>query len=170
MNLLNSFILLIISGLLLTGCVTSSTQPVDIKIKKLILTKITPFGQSVKLSIDIQNKSSQPIYLRTLDYKLSLNGVQISEGEESLWRTIPAFSTYSFSIDVVANVWEQFKPVIATIKDTREINYYFTGELMTGNIMFQERVYIQQADTLTMNDLPLKKIQKLQHLIPNLGL
>lgn len=170
MNLLNNLIILIITALLLVGCVTSSIKPIDTKLEKLSIIKITPFGQSFKLWINVQNKSNQAIYLRTLDYKLSLNNIQVAAGREAIWRAIPAFSSHVFSINISANIWEQFKSIIATIKDTQKINYYFTGELMMGGLIFQERIYIQQADALTMDDLPLKKLQKLQHLIPKFSL
>lgn len=159
-----------IIALLSSGCVTTNSQPVSTEVTKLSIIKITPFGQNFKLWFTIHNKGSEPIYMRTFDYNLSLNNVPISKGNEALWRTIPAFSTYDFSIDLSANVWEQFKPIIATVKDTQKMDYYFSGELITGNIISQNRISIRHADTLTADDLPLKKIQRLQQFIPGLVL
>lgn len=170
MNLLNGFINVVIIGLLLTGCVTSNTQPIDTEVKKVSIIKVTPFGQDFRLWVDIKNEGSEPIHLRILDYKLSLNDIPISEGSEDIWQTLPAFSTRSVAIDISTNVWEQFKLIIEALQDTQQINYTFNGKLITGNMILQERVYIQQADTLTANDLPLKKIERLQRLIPGFSL
>ncbi len=153
----------------LSGCVMMNSHPVEVKLESLEFVKANPFEQRFKLNINIKNSQSKKLFVRTLDYKVLLNGIEISTGEEPIWQDIPAFSTQQFDILVSTNIWGELKPIINSIKDTREINYYLTGNLVTGSLFNQRISYVRHSGTLTPDQLPMKKIQRLQKLAPALN-
>lgn len=159
-----AIVLLILS--FLAGCVMMSSTPAEVKLHSLEFVKANPFEQRFILSINIRNTSSKSLFVRTLHYKIMINGIPISSDEQFIWREIPAFSTQQVDILISANIWAQLKPLVRTIKDYGEINYYLSGKIITGSLFYQKVSYINHSGTLTPDQLPKDKIDRLRKKLP----
>lgn len=169
MWLVNRLIIIVFVSFSLSGCVMMNSHSVPVKLERVEFVKANPFGQRFRLNFSIQNDQSKKLFVRTLDYKIMVNGIQITKGEEQIWQEIPAFSTSQVNILVSTNIWEQLKSIAMSIKNYKQIDYYLTGSLVTGNF-FQQRVsYINHTGSLTPDQLPMKKLQKLKKLAPTLN-
>ncbi len=153
----------------LSGCVVTNNRPIDVTMDSLQLLRVSPFEQRFKLTMAINNKSSQELFVRRLNYKVMLSDLEITSGEELIWKAVPAFSTQEIEIFFSTNIWEQLGPVFAIVKESGQLNYYLTGELNTGSLLYQQVSDIHYTSTLTQDQLPMKKLNKLQKLMPNLG-
>lgn len=167
MKLPKIFTLLVI--MTLSGCVVTSNRPIDVTMERLQLLRVSPFDQRFKLTLAINNKSSQALYVRRLNYSVMLSNLEITSGQEDVWKSVPAFSTQKIEIFFSTNIWGQLGPIFAIVKEERQLNYHLTGELSTGSLLYQQISYIHYTSALTKDQLPMKKLQKLQKLIPNLG-
>lgn len=151
----------------LAGCVMINSRSVEVKLENLEFVRANPFEQRFKLNLVINNPRSESLYVRTLDYKVLLHGIEISAGEQPIWQNIPPFSSQQVNMVVSTNIWGQLKPIVNSIKNTREVNYYLVGNLITGGLFTQRTSYVRHEGTLTPEQLPMKKIQRLQELSPS---
>lgn len=151
----------------LSGCVMINSYPVEVKLENLEFVRANPFEQRFKLNLSINNPRSKELYIRTLNYRVLLNGIEISTGEQPIWQEIAPFSSQQVNILVSTNIWGQLKPIVNSIKSAQEVNYYLVGNLVTGGLFTQRTSYVRHEGTLTPEQLPMKKIQRLQELAPS---
>lgn len=159
--------LVFLLALALSGCVMMSSHPAEVKLEGIEFIRANPFEQRFVLNIKIKNTSSKSLFLRNLDYKIYLNGLVIAKGEQFVWREIAGFATDQLEIVVTTNIWHQLKPIISSIKEYQAINYYLAGKLTSGNLLYQQVSYINYSGTLTPDQLPKDKIDKLLKKIPS---
>lgn len=162
-------ILIFLALVVLSGCVVMRNQPVIVEVKNLKLLRVSPFDQRFKVIMVISNQGSKELFVRRLKYHVILGSLEISSGEELIWKTVPAFSTQEIDMFFSTNIWGQLSPIFASAKENGQLNYYLEGELKTGNLFYQEVSYIRYANALTQDQLPMKKLEKLQKLMPNLS-
>lgn len=158
--------LVIILAFSLSSCVLMNRHPAEVKLQGIDFVKANPFEQRFIININIKNTTSKPLFVRTLNYRLLVNGLTIASGEQFIWREISGFASEQVAILVSTSLWSQLKPIFRSIKDVRAINYYLTGELTTGNLLVKQISPINHAGTLTSEQLPKDKLDKFRKKIP----
>lgn len=146
----------------LYGCTRFSVYPPDVKLAGITIAKVTLVQQDFNLLIDITNTENKAIFVRTINYSLKVNGLLLAEGDDFVWKTIPAKGVQQVSIKVSANLWGQLLPLFQTAKSNQQLSYYFSGKLVTGNLFFRRVTDIHYSGELTPEQIPVKYINKLQ--------
>ncbi|MNT72608.1 hypothetical protein D3C72_2112290 [compost metagenome] len=77
----------------------------------------------------------------------------LTEGEESLWRSVGGHARRTFKIPVRTNLWQQIKPLAKMLKNTEQpLRYRLDGELISG-LIFSRELHLSRSGEIIPGDL-----------------
>ncbi|WP_248745182.1 LEA type 2 family protein [Pseudomonas sp. MWU12-2037] len=123
--------------LTLSGCSSwfdGGTREPEVRLVRVELIKARLVQQKFRLHFRVDNPNDDSLTVRSLHYRLYLDGWLLSEGEsETGWFTVEANSHASLVIPVRTNLWEHLRDLTKRLKHPHDpIPYRLEGELETG--------------------------------------
>ncbi len=122
--------------LTLSGCSSwfdSSARDPEVRLVRVELVKARLVQQKFRLHFRVDNPNDDSLTVRSLHYRLYLDGWLLSEGESDGWFTVEANGHASLVIPARTNLWEHLRDLNKRLKHPHEpIPYRLEGELETG--------------------------------------
>ncbi|WVV64659.1 LEA type 2 family protein [Pseudomonas batumici] len=133
--------------LTLSGCAswfdTSARDP-EVRLVRVELVKARLVQQKFRLHFRVDNPNDDSLTVRSLHYRLYLDGWLLSEGESEGWFTVEANNHASLVIPARTNLWEHLRDLTKRLKHPHEpIPYRLEGELETG-LLFSHDVHLER--------------------------
>ncbi|MWV13088.1 hypothetical protein F3I62_13360 [Pseudomonas sp. R-28-1W-6] len=139
----------------IAGCstwLTDSFEDPQVRLVKVDLVKAKLMEQRFILRFRIDNPNAASLPVRRLDYRVSLNGVLLAEGESNEWFTVAPHSHLQFDVPVRTNLWRHLKGIVRALERTEEpIHYSFQGTVKTG-LLFGRSVHLSRNGEIIPGD------------------
>lgn len=120
----------------LGGCASwfSDEEPEPaVHLVKVEVVRAKLMEQRFVLYFRVDNPNDSDLTVRSLDYRIHLGNLLLTEGEHEHWFTVrPKRSAY-FKVPIRTNLWPQVKELVKLLKNPEQpIPYRLEGELETG--------------------------------------
>lgn len=139
----------------IAGCstwLTDGFEDPEVRLVKVDLVKAKLMEQQFILRFRIDNPNATSLPVRRLDYRVSLNGVLLAEGESNEWFTVAPHSHLQFDVPVRTNLWRHLKGIVRALERTEEpIHYSFQGTVKTG-LLFGRSVHLSRNGEIIPGD------------------
>ncbi|MCJ2372947.1 LEA type 2 family protein [Pseudomonas sp. RGM 3321] len=140
----------------LSGCSLLSfdrAQEPEVHLLKVQVVKARLTQQDFKLYFEVENPNDSDLFVRGLNYKISLNDVVLADDQFSDWFFVDAHSRKTFVVPVRTNLWRYAKYIAQLLKKPDElVHYQLDGKLKTG-IVFRHNVRIGTSGDVLPHDL-----------------
>lgn len=139
----------------LSGCAswfTGDLQKPVVRLVKVDVVKAKLLEQRFLLRFRIDNPNDTSLSVRSLDYRVTLNDVELADGEASTRFSVPAHGRHEFEIPVRTNLWRHLKGIVRALeKLDQPIRYSFQGSVKTG-WLFGSRVHLSRNGEIIPGD------------------
>ncbi|MFQ6576032.1 LEA type 2 family protein [Pseudomonas sp. UM16] len=140
----------------LTGCaswLSDDYRDPEVHLVKVEVVKVRLLEQEFILHVRVDNPNDGRLFIRYLNYRVRLNDLLLTEGEESLWRSVGGHARRTFKIPVRTNLWQQVKPLAKMLKNTDQpLRYRLDGELISG-LIFSRELHLSRSGEIIPGDL-----------------
>lgn len=140
----------------LSGCASwggDDYRDPDVRLVKVEAVKARLTQQEFILHVRVDNPNDERLFIRYLNYSVHLNDLLLTEGEESLWRSVGAHSQRTFKISVRTNLWQKVKPLAKMLRNTEgPLRYRLDGELISG-LIFSRELHLSRSGEIIPGDL-----------------
>ncbi|KPY40526.1 Uncharacterized protein ALO48_00176 [Pseudomonas syringae pv. rhaphiolepidis] len=144
----------------LSGCsllTFDSVQDPEVHLLKVQVVKARLTQQDFKLYFEVDNPNDSDLFVRGLNYKISLNDVVLADDQFSDWFFVDAHSRKTFVVPVRTNLWRYAKYIAQLLKKPDElIHYRLEGKLKTG-MLFRHNVRIGKTGDVAPEELIQRK-------------
>ena len=142
----------------LSGCAswfTGDLQKPVVRLVKVDVVKAKLLEQRFLLHFSVDNPNDSSLSVRSLDYRVTLNDVELADGEANTRFSVPAHGRHEFEIPVRTNLWRHLKGIVRALeKLDQPIRYSFQGSVKTG-LLFGSRVHLSRnGEIIPGNYLP----------------
>lgn len=109
----------------LSGCSLlsfDSVQDPEVHLLKVQVVKARLTQQDFKLYFEVDNPNDSDLFVRGLNYKISLNDVVLADDQFSDWFFVDAHSRKTFVVPVRTNLWRYAKYIAQLLKKPDELD------------------------------------------------
>lgn len=151
--------LLVLSTLLglLSGCVSWGggewRQP-QVHLVKVKTVKASLHQQEFILRLRVDNPNDSRLFIRSIDYTVTLNDIPLVVDQASLWRSVAGEDSRTFNITVRTNLWRHMKPLAKLIRSKQPLAYRLKADLHTGLFWFTDLHVSRSGEILHGDFLP----------------
>ena len=140
----------------LTGCASwfDDDEPdPTVHLVKVQVVRAKLMEQKFLLHFRIDNPNDSDLTVRSLEYRIHLGDILLTEGEHGQWFTIgPKRSAY-FKVPIRTNLWPKVRDLMKMLKKPDQpIPYRLEGELKTGLIIPHD-VHLERNGVIIAADL-----------------
>jgi len=89
-------------SMMIGGCFTAPTP--DLRIVSAKIVERTDAGAVIDVTIEGANRTAKDMKLRSIRYRMSLDGKRVFEGERTPQATFPALGVQSFSVPIATSI------------------------------------------------------------------
>jgi len=129
---LRLFILVFLSSLFLSSCSSNGikglVEPPKVQVHKVKMGKFNLSGGTAMFVLDIQNPNHFPIPLAGFDYGLSLNGVQVAQGDKEHKVTIQGGQSQKVEVPLTLSFGNMFNMLPGLLR-SRQLDYKLNGSV-----------------------------------------
>ncbi|MDB5994810.1 MAG: hypothetical protein JWP42_1946 [Pseudomonas sp.] len=120
----------------LGGCASwfSDDEPEPaVHLVKVEVVRAKLMEQRFVLYFRVDNPNDSDLTVRSLDYRIHLGNLLLTEGEHEHWFTVSPKRSAYFKVPIRTNLWPQVKELVKLLKNPEQpIPYRLEGELETG--------------------------------------
>jgi len=129
---LRLLVIVFLSSLLLSSCSSNGikglVEPPKVQVHKVKMGKFNLSGGTATFVLDIQNPNRFPIPLAGFDYGLSLNGVQVAQGDKEHKVTIQGGQSQKVEVPLTLSFGNMFNLLPGLLR-SRQIDYKLNGSV-----------------------------------------
>lgn len=114
----------------------------EVQLTKVEMLKARALGQEFLFRYRIDNPNSTPLSVRGLVYRVTVEGIEVANGETGYSIEVPPNSSAYYEIPVQTNLWRHLKQVARLLKKEKPLHYELDGELKSGVVFDRRRVPI----------------------------
>jgi LEA14-like dessication related protein len=123
----------------LAGCaLTPKLEAPDITLKGVSMTSADIFSQSFLVRVHVRNPNDRDIPVKSIDYKLFLEGDSFAEGLMSDPFVIPALGETEFEVPIRTNFVSSLGRLVSRLQGRKEVNYVLEGKVQTDLGIFKK--------------------------------
>jgi LEA14-like dessication related protein len=125
----------------------------QVRLVKIEVIRTKLLEQKFLLHFRIDNPNDSDLTVRSLEYRIHLGDLLLTEGEHEHWFTIGPKQTGYFKVRVRTNLWPQVRDLVNMLKKPdRPIPYRLEGELETG-LFIAHYVHLERNGVIIPADL-----------------
>lgn len=144
----------IVSLACLSACTTIQPDPPQISLKTLEVVELNLSHALMKAELDMINPNDFDLKIEHADYKLKLNGVNISSGRSSKSVQLPANGRGSLFLDLSSSYLDLFS-FLQKVKPGEPLEYQIDGNVDLGGFGFMNIPYpIHKKGVINLEGLP----------------
>ncbi|MCC5859848.1 MAG: LEA type 2 family protein [Ectothiorhodospiraceae bacterium] len=142
--------------LALAGVSACSVPQRELQEPEFRLTRVEPLQlglleQRFRLTFAVDNPNSVSLPVRTLNYRVSVGGMDFAEGFSAEAFTIPARDTGEFSVEARTNLMDSLPRLLDQVRaGERRLDYRLDGEVEYGRFFRGKRDF-QQTGTVRLD-------------------
>ncbi|MEO6677944.1 MAG: LEA type 2 family protein [Pseudomonas sp.] len=130
------YLFILLAVLSLGGCASwfSDDEPdPQVHLVKVEVVRAKLLEQKFLLHFRVDNPNDSDLTVRSLEYRIHLGDMLLTEGEHEHWFTVgPKRSAY-FKVPIRTNLWPKIRDLVKMLKSPKQpIPYRLEGELETG--------------------------------------
>jgi LEA14-like dessication related protein len=151
-------IILILSGLLTTGCASliQQTEPPLVSVINLKLLDVQLFEQQYGLTMRVQNPNDFPLPIKGLSYNLEVNGSDLAHGVSNKAITIPAFGEKKLELTMVSGTFGIIRQLQSLEQAKQQtLEYRLSGKLSLSSRFLP--LYFEKTGALDFKPESLRK-------------
>jgi LEA14-like dessication related protein len=141
-------------SLCLTGC---STLGPKIEVPRLTLVTVAMtsadiFNQQFLVRLNVENPNDRELPIKSIDYKLFLEGDSFSEGVSNKPFTVPAKGDTDFDMIVRTNFVSGAGRLLSRLNGRNQVQYVVEGKLLT-DLAMAKKIPFQETGTVNLKVL-----------------